>query len=140
MFAIDDDFLGVLVSGLQQAIEQELNGLESLAVASDQTPAFLGVNLQRRVATFIGGLLDVHHEPEVPEHVGTRENVFCLLHNFRAGFDVVLVRVAGTESGIRFHQNGMTMFGKFIRTGRQQRNALLLFFDLPWDTDDHLRK
>jgi hypothetical protein len=32
------------------------------------------------------------------------------------------------------------MLGEFIRTGWQQRNALLLFFDLFWDADDHLRK
>jgi hypothetical protein len=31
----------------------------------------------------------------------------------------------------------MTVFGKFVGTGRQQPNALLLFFDLLWDTDDH---
>jgi hypothetical protein len=29
------------------------------------------------------------------------------------------------------------MFGKFVRAGRQQRNTLLLFFNLLWDTDDH---
>ena len=45
VFAIDDDFFGVLVSGLQQTIELKLNGLQRLAVASDEPPAFLGVKL-----------------------------------------------------------------------------------------------
>src|SRR5262245_43691611 len=58
MFAIDNDFFGVLVSGLKQAIQQKLNGLERFTVASDQPPAFLGVNLQRRVAAFVGSLLN----------------------------------------------------------------------------------
>jgi hypothetical protein len=31
----------------------------------------------------------------------------------------------------------MTMFGKFIRSGWQQGNALLLFLNLLWDTDNH---
>ena len=58
MLAIDDNFFGVLVFGLQQTIQQKLNGLERLAVASDEPPAFFRVNLQRRVAAFVGGLLD----------------------------------------------------------------------------------
>src|ERR1043165_5270031 len=70
-------------------------------------------------------------------HVGARKNVFWLLDDFRAGFDVVLVCVTRSESGIRFHQNGMTMFSKLVCTGRQQRNALLLFLNLLWDTDNH---
>ena len=67
MFAINDNFFGVLVSGLQQTIEQKLNGFERLAVASDEPPAFLRVNLQRRVAALVGGLLDV-----APRNRGTR--------------------------------------------------------------------
>jgi len=70
-------------------------------------------------------------------HVSPRENFCCLLNNFRAGFYVVLVGVAGTETGIRFHQNGVTMLGKLNRARRQQRNTLLLFLNFLWYTDDH---
>src|SRR4030095_11948461 len=81
MFAIDDDFFGVLVSGLQQAIQQKLNGLERLAIASDEPPAFLGVNLQRWVAAFVGGLFDVDPENEGPKHCG--QQIFRRHHRFR---------------------------------------------------------
>ena len=36
--------------------------------------------------------LDFHN------HVSARENFFCLLHNFRARFNVVLVGVAGNRA------------------------------------------
>ena len=31
------------------------------------------------------------------------------------------------------------MLGKLARSGRQQPNALLLFLNLLWDTDDHVQ-
>jgi hypothetical protein len=34
----------------------------------------------------------------------------------------------------------MTAPGELIRSRRQQGDALLLFFNFFWDTDDHLRK
>ena len=106
MFAIDDNFFGVLVSGLQQTIEQKLNGFERLAVASDEPPAFLGVNLQCRVATFIGGLLDF-----APRNRGTRalcpadlsassSFAFCGGSNFferRHGLSFVLPKLQDAE-------------------------------------------
>jgi hypothetical protein len=45
MFAIDDDFLGILVPGLQQPVKQKLNGFKRLAVAPNQTATFLCINL-----------------------------------------------------------------------------------------------
>ena len=65
MLAIHNDFLSILVPGLQQAVKQKLNGFERFAVAPNQATAFLGINLQRRVATLIPGLLDLHHETEI---------------------------------------------------------------------------
>ena len=81
MFAIDDDFFRVPVSGLQQSVKQKLYRLERFSVASDEPPAFLGVNLQGRVATFVRGLLNFHHETEVPEH-GVQQ-IFRRHHRFR---------------------------------------------------------
>ena len=83
MFAIDDHFFGVFVPGLQQPVKQKLNGLERLAVASNQAPAFLGINLQRRVAAFVGGFLDVHNKTEITEH--RVEEIFRGHHRFREG-------------------------------------------------------
>ena len=65
VFAIDNDFFSVFVSGLQQPVKQKLDGLERLAVTSNEAPAFFGINLQRRVATFVGGFLDLHNETEI---------------------------------------------------------------------------
>src|SRR6266480_24771 len=81
VFAIYDDLFSVFVSGLQQPVKQKLDGLERLAVASNKAPAFLGVNLQRRIATFIGGFLDLHNETEKAEH-GV-EQIFRRHHRFR---------------------------------------------------------
>jgi hypothetical protein len=81
MLAVDDDFLSVFVPGLEQPIKQKLNRFERLAIASDEAPAFLGVNLQRRIAAFIHGLLDLHNETEITEH-GV-EQIFRCHHRFR---------------------------------------------------------
>src|SRR2546430_14188463 len=45
MFTIDDYFGGVFVFRLQETIKKKLNGFERFAVAPDQAPAFLGVDL-----------------------------------------------------------------------------------------------
>src|SRR6266496_1344269 len=68
MFAIDDYLFSILVPGLQQPVKQKLDGLECLAIASDQASALLGINLQRRVAAFIPGFLDLDNETEITEH------------------------------------------------------------------------
>ena len=81
MFAIDDDFFRVLVSGLQQSVKQKLYRLERFSVASDQSPTFLGVNLQRRVAALVRGFFDLHHETEITEH--RVEQIFRGHHRFR---------------------------------------------------------
>jgi len=81
VFAIDDHLFSILVFGLQQPIKQKLDGLERLAVAPDQAAAFLGINLQRRVAAFIRGFLDLHNETEIAEH-GVKEFLWGH-HRFR---------------------------------------------------------
>ena len=74
------------------------------------------------------------------DHVGARKNVFCLLHNLSACFDVLLIRITRTDAGIFFHQHRVTEPGELIRARRQERNALLLLFGFFWNTDNHLRK
>src|SRR5438552_3697963 len=81
MLAVDNDFFSVVVLGLQQPVKQELDGLKRLAITPDETPAFLSVNLQRRVAAFVGSLLDVHHEAEITKH--RVEQIFRRHHRFR---------------------------------------------------------
>src|SRR5581483_11677835 len=68
MFAINDNFGRLLVPGLQQPVEQKLDGLERFAVATDQSPAFLGVDLQGGIAALVGGLLDLNNETEITKH------------------------------------------------------------------------
>src|SRR5437868_14514319 len=68
MLAIDNDLLGIFVFRLQQPIEKKLNGVEHFAVATNQTPAFLGVNLQSQISAFALHFRDFHHETEVAEH------------------------------------------------------------------------
>src|SRR5437016_9922767 len=43
MLAINNNLLGIFVFRLQQAVKKKLNGVEHFAVATNQTPAFLGV-------------------------------------------------------------------------------------------------
>ena len=81
MFAIDDDFRGVFVFGLQQPVKQKLDRLQRFAIASNDAPAFLCINLQRRVAAFVGGLVDLHHATEITEH-GV-EQILGRHHRFR---------------------------------------------------------
>ena len=50
------------------------------------------------------------------DHIGARENAFCLLHNFGACSGVLLIRITGTDAGIFFHQHGMTSPGELNRT------------------------
>src|SRR6202040_4333321 len=66
--AIDDYLCSLLVFCLQQPIQEKLDGFERFAVASDQTPAFFGVNLQGQAAAFTPGFLDLHDETEIAEH------------------------------------------------------------------------
>ena len=110
MFAIDDDFFRVLVSGLQQSVEQKLYRLERFSVASDEPPTFLGVNLQRRVATFVGGLLEF-----APRNRGNRawcpadlsassSFSFSSRRNFferRHGLSFVLIKLQDAEKILR---------------------------------------
>jgi hypothetical protein len=68
MLAIDNHFRRVLVFCLDQAVEQKLDRLQRLAVASDEGVAFLHVNLEGRVAAIAQRFVDLHHETEVTEH------------------------------------------------------------------------
>src|SRR5262249_4119008 len=81
MLAIDDYFLSILVPGLQQPVKQKLDGLQSFAVPSNQATTFLGINLQRWVATLIPGLLDLHNETEIAQH--RIEQLLWRHHRFR---------------------------------------------------------
>src|SRR5437667_12157671 len=72
MFAIDDDFFRVLVSGLQQSVPQKLYRLERFSVASDQSPTSLGVNLQRRVYALLHVSFLLHDETEITAHRVTK--------------------------------------------------------------------
>src|SRR5437667_12914004 len=81
MFAIDDDFRSVLFFGLKKPVKQKLDRLESFAIAPNEASAFLGINLERRVAAFVGGLVDLHHETEIAEH-GV-EQILWRHHRFR---------------------------------------------------------
>src|SRR5207249_6548263 len=68
MLAIDDYFFSVFVFGLQESVKQELDGLKRLAITADETPAFLGVNLKGRIATFVGDFLDLQSEGEITKY------------------------------------------------------------------------
>ena len=68
MLAIDDHFGRVLVFRLNQAVEQELDRLECLAIAADQGVAFLHVNLQRWISAFTLRFVDLHDETEIAEN------------------------------------------------------------------------
>ena len=66
---------------MQQPVNQKLDGLEGFAVAPDQATAFLGINLQRRVATLVPGLLDLNNETEIAQD--GIEQILWRHHRFR---------------------------------------------------------
>ena len=68
MFTIDDYFGRVFVFRLQETIKKKLNGFERFAVAPDQAPAFLGVDLQNQIVGFISRFLDFDDEAEVAQY------------------------------------------------------------------------
>jgi hypothetical protein len=68
MLAINNDLLGIFVFRLQQPVEKKLNGVEHFSVTANQTPAFLGVNLQGQISAFALHFRNFHHEAEVAEH------------------------------------------------------------------------
>ncbi len=68
MFAIDNDLFGILIFSLEQTVQQKLHGLERFAITANQATAFFGINLERQIAAFISGFLDLDDETEITEN------------------------------------------------------------------------
>ncbi len=73
-------------------------------------------------------------------HAGTRENLFRLIENFGAGFNVFFVRITRADTCILFHHHRVTVPDKLVCSPGQQGDALLLFFNFFWNTDNHARE
>jgi hypothetical protein len=74
------------------------------------------------------------------DHVRTPKNFLGRFDDLRTGFDVFLIRITGAAAGIFLHENGVAMANQCLRGGREQTNALLLFFNLLGNADSHGRE
>jgi len=71
------------------------------------------------------------------DHEFGGKNIGMVWDHFCSRLDVLLVRIARTNTGILFHQNLMAPLDELVGGGGQQGNAGFLGFDLTRDTDDH---
>ena len=74
------------------------------------------------------------------DHVGALKNFLRRFDDLRTGFDVFLIRITGADAGIFLHENGVAMANQCLRGGREQTDALLLFFDFLGNADGHGRE
>ena len=59
------------------------------------------------------------------------------MRHFRAGLFVIGIGITRARAGAAFDDDLMAAFGQLINRRGQQRHAMLLKFNFPWDANNH---
>src|SRR5438132_13178603 len=71
------------------------------------------------------------------DHVRAPKNFLGRFDDLRTGLDVFLISITGADAAVFLDENDMAMANQCLRGGREQTNALLLFFNFLGNADGH---